>query len=69
MDASKRLMLQNALTFAASNDALIAIERTDGSVSVVRRDITCYEDYIEATDRDGQPVIFSYADIEGVSVS
>ena len=69
MDLAKRFLLQNALSFAASKGRLIAIERKNGRVTVVRREITCYENHIEATDRGGQSLTISYADIEGVSIS
>jgi hypothetical protein len=69
MDLAKRQALQQALEQAIANHTLIAIECADGQRHIVRCDLTCYENHIEATDKDGLTLTIPYADVETVSAA
>lgn len=69
MDLQKRQTLQKAIELATTRKGLIEIEYSAGQRAIVRCDLTCYENYVEATDTGGRTISIPYEEIQRVSVS
>jgi hypothetical protein len=64
-----RREIENRLSQAVEQSALIQLNRDDGSLVLLQCDLTCESDHIEGTDRDGRWVEVPYSAIKAVSLA
>jgi len=64
-----RREIENRLTQAVAQSALIQLNREHGGVVLLQCDLTCETDHVEGTNRDGEWVEVPYSDIKAVSLA
>jgi hypothetical protein len=69
MPLAIRREIENRLSQAVAQSALIQLSRENGNVVLLKCDLTCETDHVEGTDRDGQWVEVPYSDIKAVSLA
>jgi len=69
MPLAIRREIENRLSEAMEQSALIQLSRDDGNVVLLQCDLTCESDHVEGTDRDGQWVEVPYSDIKAISLA
>ena len=64
-----RREIENRLSEAVAQSALIQLNRDDGNVVLLQCDLTCATDHVEGTNRDGEWIEVPYSDIRAVSLA
>ena len=68
MDLQRRQELLNAVTLAASENALVGLQCRDGRLILAQRDLICHETHVELTDAEGSSISLNYPEIDRIDV-